>query len=508
MSLQDESFPEDDIFNKLNGSKHDHESQLSSIPERRRPLTPFLNSDCSEADHSYTEAANTSGKTCVSDPTGLDQADADGEDGEDDGKDVNAQLGTSRSTKAFSYQDIHSKATKRRYKHVTSKVSQYIAAIQAQDQKRRTKPNTFQRHRSMPETLTPKAMPREVHYSAEELRTAKESSSTNNNSSEGDAQTSTDRDESYERLLNEKDRMQSYNEYLQAQLHKELDEKILLRRNFEAVRIELDDHKLMLKRQNCVNYARGGQQRHSLGSLIYCPVSIEKSTQTEHISMPGQLPSLPETLPPSAKNLTFDSSGLSAGSSEVALLSVGPAPNNNNNNANRKTNANIQPLALNFSNDSVEMDSHGNVESNAGTVQAASSSNRNSHPSSNDSAIEVEVELRSPTPDASRYRRNSIIFIPTEVADQRERERERVYYFDKRSNRVIELEKVSSLSNEDPSRENVVFFRRKRSLRSRFLRIFGPCVSCQDANNSEFNQTTYSEMPLLGKSYAQNCSSH
>lgn len=69
MSLQDESFPADDLFDKLNATAASQGTSLSyqrqyaldlDDPDNlERHPSPFLNSDCSE-------------KTCASDPVGLE----------------------------------------------------------------------------------------------------------------------------------------------------------------------------------------------------------------------------------------------------------------------------------------------------------------------------------------------------------------------------------------------------------------------------------------------------
>lgn len=69
MSLQDESFPADDIFDNLNASSVGKNRSLQrqcnirlELPEMehfQENESPFLNSDCSE-------------ETCASDPVGLD----------------------------------------------------------------------------------------------------------------------------------------------------------------------------------------------------------------------------------------------------------------------------------------------------------------------------------------------------------------------------------------------------------------------------------------------------
>ncbi|EDX17251.1 GD16194 [Drosophila simulans] len=167
MSLQDESFPTDELFDQLNnlssgGARNTWFAEHHKPAAFERNTAPFL--DICYADPEFDadgDVANKSAKTCVSDPVGRDQEDEDDYDEDVDGDDhklggEEAPLGSGRSSKAVSYQDIHSAYTKRRFQHVTSKVGQYIAEIQAQDQKRRNVAFAgFQRVNSMPESLTP-----------------------------------------------------------------------------------------------------------------------------------------------------------------------------------------------------------------------------------------------------------------------------------------------------------------------------------------------------------------
>lgn len=81
-------------------------------------------------------------KSCVSDPDAYDSASKKSQN-----QNIRAQ------NKAGSYQDIHSEYTKRRFKHVASKVGEYIANMKAEELKRRRQAQ-FERHRSMPDTLS------------------------------------------------------------------------------------------------------------------------------------------------------------------------------------------------------------------------------------------------------------------------------------------------------------------------------------------------------------------
>ncbi|KAH8341702.1 hypothetical protein KR074_006833 [Drosophila pseudoananassae] len=527
MSLQDESFPADDLFDQLNSlgasSSRDFKRQFAEHhqPEAfERNPTPFLGSDCS-AENSYTDAANKSAKTCVSDPTGRDPDEE--EDADEDGQDGGSKCkGNGRSNKAVSYQDIHSAYTKRRYQHVTSKVGKYIADIQAQDQARRNSGASMLRHSSMPEYLTPRSRQRHGggHYSVDELHKKDESLA---DSSEGG---SASNNQSYDRLQSElealqqeRDRQTSYNNYLQDKLDKKVMESMQLKMNFEVLRTELTDCKQKLTRY----------QAHSLRSLNWPPVGIPKATQTDRQLAPvtaiassssssNPVQNLMENYltphPTGNANLTYNSSD---GSIEIALLSVAPTGRQANPDLLK-----VQPMSLDFSNESAD----GGEANNANGISSSRPRTRrehgpgpnnseSSHPSSNDSAIEVEGhESRSPfQPQGEREWRHR-------------RHEEAVYYFDKRNNRVIEVmainlgqghnqsHNLSQVSVSDSraqllnnsqflSQSQVQIRTKRRTLGSRVMRIFGPCVRCKytDDGNPAVNGTYTVGLPLLDEEF-------
>ncbi|XP_064536444.1 protein swallow [Drosophila montana] len=524
MSLQDESFPADDLFDKLNATAASQGTSLSyqrqyaldlDDPDNfERHPSPFLNSDCSE-------------KTCASDPVGLEHDhNQPKHDNAASNKghhaDTHIQLGSGRSSKAVSYQDIHSAYTKRRYKHVTSKVSKYIADINDQEKQRRNTAGTFQRHRSMPESLTPRG-------GAEDQQKLDESLT---NSSGTDQHL---RDESYERLINEKESLQWHNKMLEKQLYERIDANIVLRNNFEIIRTELTDCKDKLKRQTALAVCGGGNafgSGHSVRSQMHCHslpnVRMTKATQTDlpmitaHISNLSDLSDMPDiaanaTPHPNANlhELTYDSS---AGSIEIPLLSVPPAIRQPKLTKSLKKSGLIKPLSLNFSNDSADVDAHGHAiagEDVNGNLQATSSNRAttnnsgSSHPSSNDSAIEIEGhELRSPQP---KFGHQAINFAPMLNWGQREG----IIYFEKTSNRVIELVPLNThepdngnINNNSSSstsqfsmqqyRAHTHIGQRKRSLAARMLRLFGPCARCDDPNQMDASNATYTVgIPLL-----------
>ncbi|EDV32901.2 uncharacterized protein Dana_GF22270 [Drosophila ananassae] len=541
MSLQDESFPADDLFDQLNSlgasSSRDFKRQFAEHhqPEAfERNPTPFLGSDCS-AENSYTDAANKSAKTCVSDPTGRDpdeeeDADEDGQDGSADQLECSSSKskGNGRSNKAVSYQDIHSAYTKRRYQHVTSKVGKYIADIQAQDQARRNSGASMLRHSSMPEYLTPRSRQRHGggHYSVDQLHQKDESLA---DSSEGG---NASNNQSYDRLQSElealqleRDRQTSYNNYLQEKLDKKVMESMQLKMNFEVLRTELTDCKQKLTRY----------QAHSLRSLNWPPVGIPKATQTDRQLAPvAAIASSSSSLNPAQNvmenyvtphpngnaNLTYNSSD---GSIEIALLSVAPTARPAHPDLRK-----VQPMSLDFSNESADGGEANNANGEArGNSNNSSSRPRtrrghgpgpnnseSSHPSSNDSAIEVEGhESRSPFQPQGREWRHR-------------RQEEAVYYFDKRNNRVIEVmainlgqghnqsHNLSQVSVSDSraqllnnsqflSQSQVRIRTKRRTLGSRVMRFFGPCVRCRYAEdgNPGINGTYTVGLPLMEEEF-------
>ncbi|XP_022219118.2 protein swallow [Drosophila obscura] len=532
MSLEDESFPADELFEHLNcvgtGAPRQFKSQFDEHdqPEAfERNPAPFLTSDCSD-ESSFIDAVNKSAKTCVSDPVGRDQGeeevDKDFAESALANGNSKVQMGSSRNSKSVSYQDIHSAHTKRRYQHVTSKVAKYIADIQAEDQQRRNAIKKFQRHSSMPEYLTPTSSARGAHFSVDELHNLDESL---DNSSAGNMTDSKTPNDSYERLTemerlqndkedlkvvkerleDEKLQLQSYNDFLQTKLDDKAMENLQLRRNIDALRIDLTDCQEKLKRN----------QHYSLRPPNFCPhASVPKATQTDQELLSFALADSATPLPDSnPKNLTYDSS---AGSIEVALLSVAPAARKPNPGKPKK---NIQPLSLDFSNDSTEAEPNGNVGASTGhsssravtsRLAAAPNNSESSHPSSNDSAIEVEaLDLRSP------YHRQPQGSIYPPMQDWVHSDG--IYYFDNRNNRVIEVRSINisqnMSSNPDESgtsernlldQSHVQLRHKRTSMGSRILRLFGPCVRCTDANQSvNASSATYTiGLPLLREEYS------
>lgn len=279
------------------------------------------------------------------------------------------------TNKSISYQDIHSESTKRRYKHVPSKVGQYIANIKAEDKKRRSS-GKFQRHSSMPETLhgTETTIPElrnaagilrhsindldRMHdgdnhelQSDHELENYDNLTATTSSSSTRDlgpdAGIFLDK-HTYEQLLYRRD-------YLQTMLEEKNAENWRLKQNLEKMRIDYTMCKDKLNQQisqpqrlsgSCSSI--GGTAslgRNSLQCLLYAQETKEKSTQTERLLTPSPAP--PALLNTNsvmfATPLTPDSNNNSFDHAAVGMMA--PAAHKV-----PKHIATIQPLSINFSN--------------------------------------------------------------------------------------------------------------------------------------------------------------
>ncbi|XP_016936916.2 protein swallow [Drosophila suzukii] len=491
MSLQDESFPADELFDHLNNpsgqaARRSYFSEHHQPAAFQRNASPFLEICHADADvdgDGDADVANKSAKTCVSDPAGRDQEDdVDVDDGQLG--DEKAPLGSGRGSKAVSYQDIHSAYTKRRFKHVTSKVGQYIAEIHAQDQKRRNASGSgFQRHSSMPEYLTPNSRrdgDHDGHFKMDSSPTHSHSNSNCNSSCSYERLLAEieSLQQDRERLQHEKKHLQAYNEHIQLSLDKKMADNIQMKRNFEIMRTELSDCQQKLRRH----------QSHSLRSLnSWPPAGVAKATQTEPLLAMATICSSGNALktPLPLGNLTYNSSD---GSIELALLSVA-APVRIPQNPDQSKKA-IRPQSLDFSSVSTEADGSGTGEAPGNSASRAlvrrapaPNNSKTSQPSSNDSAIEVEGHEEEQRPPARQWG-----------------QRGGNYYFDKRNNRVIEIINLSQNPNQtvDTSQsqsindsqahllvhtmaQSHVHFRSKRNtLGSRVLRFLGPCVRCRN----------------------------
>ncbi|XP_026838201.1 protein swallow isoform X2 [Drosophila erecta] len=362
MSLQDESFPADELFDQLNnlssgGARNTWFAEHHQPAGFERDPLPFLEICYADADFDVdgdADVANKSAKTSASEPVGRDQEDED-DDGDVDGDgrklgEEEASLANGRSSKAVSYQDIHSAYTKRRFQHVTSKVGQYIAEIQAQDEKRRNAAFAgIQRVISMPGGLTPNSQQAYVHddeFKAENCQTPT-NSNCNSNSNNSSC--------SYERLLAENEslqqeneglktetkRLQALNVYVQDRLVRKMEDCLRIKRNFETLRTELSDCQQKLRRQQSTS-------QQSLSRTQ--PATTAKATQTDSLLAANSATGNVLVTPHPLGDLTYNSS---KGSIEMALLSVAPATRVVQNPGA------MHPQSLDFSSVSTEADGSG-----------------------------------------------------------------------------------------------------------------------------------------------------
>eukprot|EP00099_Drosophila_melanogaster_P014487 NP_511060.2 swallow [Drosophila melanogaster] len=531
MSLQDESFPTDELFDQLNnlsssGARNTWFAEHHKPAVFERDTAPFLEICYADPDFDADgDVANKSAKTCVSDPVGRDQEDEDDYDEDVDGDDhklgcEKAPLGSGRSSKAVSYQDIHSAYTKRRFQHVTSKVGQYIAEIQAQDQKRRNvKFAGFQRVNSMPESLTPTLQQVYVHdgdFKVDKNCQTHSNSDSNYNSNSNNSSSSFDRllaeNESLQQKINslrvEAKRLQGFNEYVQERLDRKTDDFVKMKCNFETLRTELSECQQKLRRQ------QDNSQHHFMYHIR--SATSAKATQTDFLV--DTIPASGNVLvtPHPLGDLTYNSS---KGSIELALLSVAPSARVAQNPV--QVQRAIHPQSLDFSSVSTEADGSGSGEHRVETSSRAlvrrtpaPNNSETSQPSSNDSAIEVEAHEEERPSSRRQWEQQGELISPRQWGQH-----EGMYYFDKRNNRVIEVmgfnisqgrnqshDTIHNQSINDSQTRLLVHsmsmshleahdhFRSKRTtLGSRMLRFLGPCVRCRNGDPLNRSNVTYKD---------------
>ncbi|TMW48140.1 hypothetical protein DOY81_006773 [Sarcophaga bullata] len=537
MSLQDESFPyDDDLEFSHNSGKslafphhkrlskalsHKEETVCNHSPAKECDITSFSCHDNSLPSSNDSSApAETSGKTNASEPNDLHECD-----------DKKSEFTRCNPNKSISYQDIHSEYTKRRYKHVESKVGQYIANIKALDKKKRDSEN-FQRHHSLPETLYGTNRNAQelnencnkhnnLHYSENDLdrlnntenydttTTATTSSSLSSKALKTDTGVFLDK-ETYEQFLNNRDLV----DYLRSKLEEKNAENWRLKQNLDTVRIEFTICKDKLKQQSQaqrfsdsfgnINTAAGVLGRTSLQSQLYTRDTKEQAVQTDEILSTSPLsPQKKKTDEMFATPLTPDSYNNSL--DHAAIGKLAPAPMKIS-----KSVATIQPISLNFSN-LAEQDSRDFSSSSINNTMmflrqrsnsiatrkkstplpvntSKANSTENSLPSCNDSAIHIEV---SESPKSGQ-------------------QQECVYY-DKhyQPNATLQTRNINqSFSDGDvnspPSSSGNKKNRKRQNLRSRMMRFFGVCTKCKDTNltlDATINtqQRSNSQIPLLEK---------
>ncbi|XP_013111924.1 protein swallow [Stomoxys calcitrans] len=562
MSIQDESFPYDDLEMSHNsGQKHmvggvgdgniecdqknvnteDAYNDVSTSSSSRHP------NDSTHSSNEDAPESETSGKTNASEPQ------------ENDMK--KHEHTRNNQSKSVSYQDIHSEYTKRRYKHVESKVGQYIANMKAQDEKRRNS-HKFQRHRSMPETLSG---PRSIE-SVPELRNSskrrgilrhstndlddmrdQESVISDHDTENFDNITATTSSSSrelgqqdagiyldkltYDQLLSDKERC----EYLETKMEEKKAENWRLKQNLDTMRIEYTLCKDKLKQIN-QNQRLSGQfgimgnalGRSSLQSLFHQQETAEKGTQTENMLTPSPVPPLLNRPEMFDTPLTLDSNNNSMDNAAVGALAPAPIKV-------AKTIATIQPLSLNFSTIMEQDNSRGECSinntmcflrqrsnsmanrqkstplalaiNNASTV---SSNKNNSLIRNSDSAIDIEV-IESPRKQRQSRREEFIYY------EKHPQQRFSTFQKSRRNpvanNSQSEAETSYSaieLTNSQPSCDDSGVgvprkSHKRHSLRARMMRFFGACTKCEDTNVSldtvdNSQQSSMSQIPLLEKS--------
>ncbi|XP_054735507.1 protein swallow [Anastrepha obliqua] len=621
MSIQDESFPYDELFdldssptpvNRFQfphrlreGQKH----QLFSEESDKNMVKPTHN--LSTSNSSVTDQTISSAECTTEQPTERaaitnDSIIKSDRTGMPIGSDAPKQP-LERNRKSHSYHDIHSEYTKRRYKHVESKVGQYIANIRNEDERRRRLAK-IQRHRSLPEALVRDPITRErmqlqrsVTVVAERLNqalekvidgvdgepddgadfsnsnmTATTSATTSTQSGSG---TTDDGDDDFGReadksneggvlrenckdglidknmyalLLDERDRLKSYNDYQQSKLDEKQCEITRLRQNVDFLRVRLSTAEDQIqKSQNCRSFGYGqmgansqpswGVGRQSVQGLLYCTAKSTKATQTV-----GDICYSPSPPPPAPPTPSPPHLGIPNG--ELQIYVTADTPDGNNNlcsestiekcGRNIKSVAAIQPMALNFSNypdgesgerrttrDNVALRRRSNslkarqkcVETtNAKDSDKSQYDSRASHPSSSDSAIDVEViELSSP-PKPARRKRNKIdmkekrIHAPKVWSLMYSRGPQRTpsptgLYIERCSNSIAM--DVSATTEVQGGRK---FAPKKtsvggRSISRRWLNLFGSCVRCRNPKYTEREQVApqhnYTQVPLLDSTF-------
>ncbi|XP_061386094.1 protein swallow [Musca vetustissima] len=405
MSIQDESFPYDDDLEMSRTS-----GQPMIFPHHKPRLIKVNSRDLEEDDDDDEMGEEGNAEISTVSSPGHNTRNNDSTQSSNDGPPESETSGKTNASetqasepkktefirnpqsKSVSYQDIHSEYTKRRYKHVESKVGQYIANIKAQDEKRRS--GKFQRHRSMPETLSG---PKSVESAADGIRNVPqkrgilrhstndlddirdhESAISDHDTENFDnitgtttTSTSSSRDiiqdagiyldkQTYEQLLSDRER----GEYLQSMMDEKKAEIWRLKQNLDTMRIEYTMCKDKLKQLNQTQrMSLGGGGTGGLGgpyglnsitnvsrNSLQCLLSQQqefhdKATQTENLLTPSPVPPLmlanrtemfDTPLTPDSNNNSCDHNAI--GVMAPAHLKV------------PKNIATIQPLSLNFSN--------------------------------------------------------------------------------------------------------------------------------------------------------------
>ncbi|BFG03949.1 protein swallow-like [Drosophila madeirensis] len=225
MSIMDESFPAE-LFDELNSNGASTPRQMQDI---KRPKI-FGNKHSGESNQSIVYQKQQGRNTL---PECVPPSEATQSKAED-------------RRKRFS----HSAYTKRRYKHVTSKVAKYITDMEAQDEKGRRAKENLLRNNSMPEYQAEPSDAKELgHFSVDELFAV-------------DLSVANDSADISERLLSEIERhrreivrlqeenlrVQSYSDYLQTKLDEKAMQTLIMKRNLETIRIEMECYRHKLRK--------------------------------------------------------------------------------------------------------------------------------------------------------------------------------------------------------------------------------------------------------------------
>ena len=294
INLQDETFPEDDLFSLPSESNLDNidiESVTVGINISSTYEPSLLSLNGNDDDPSSGQVSTTSsglssqGKFSDESKETTSNNDATNKPGSQ-----NSVLELSRVTsyskkktyeKSQSYQDLHSDYTKKKFQHVKSKVQEYVANIKAQDRRRREK-KSIGRHNSLPDTINRsnnKELVENVANSVPHL--SKNVHSTNKVTD----CTGSPLDDETAKILSEKDHqineLKRLNEYLQSNISDKMALAARYKRNADNLQIDL----MKLKEREIYNKQNSSLlcNRSSLPSsyLLFSCGKAVASTQTD-----------------------------------------------------------------------------------------------------------------------------------------------------------------------------------------------------------------------------------
>ncbi|KAL9902667.1 swallow isoform 1-T1 [Glossina fuscipes fuscipes] len=505
MSIQDESAPPD--FD-LDTSAVDNVNQSTSLPiNDKYESTKSINA-CSSSE--------ISGQTNASEPTDVVES-------------ANKRLAYSRNTpsKAFSYQDIHSENTKRRFKHVESKVAQYIAHMRVQDEKRRNS-QQFLRYRSLPETLgESREQNLNIINTSEKIAFLRHNGEDANNRIDQKSESASESlihvgKDTYAQLLSDKER----NDYLQSKLEEKNNENWQLKKNIDTMRIELTQCKDKLQQIKKL------QKQQTLSDSYGCLLGTEKRQSWQYRS--GKFTKATQTdlhLSPSTAlrlRLTKD------------ILNTSTTPDSNNNNFDYeslgvraplvvkmpKIVTTIQPISLNFSSATEREEHDHDLNTNMNVSRQSlpdlytrkrlelpfagnkapnhfiDSSNTSSHLELTTTSGNVAaMQQRQTDQKQLMYHTNCFQYLNCEGNGNDNAD----------STNATNESKLSIVVNDGAGkRRNTP--RNHRKLHSRMMRLFRSCIRCDnpnhtldDTSNKQRQQQSFTQIPLLEKSFKNYC---